>query len=170
MIYLVSKQPELFKTDLYKKMSPEEAVNFLSKYSILGADTETEGMNPHSKKLLTVQLGTFEDQVVWDCTTEDVQLLKPILENPNIKTIWWNYLFDGKFLYHQRIVPNNVYDGYLAEKLMWLGYPKGYHSLSLKSAGKYYCNVELDKSVRGKIINYGLTEDVIVYIICTYRV
>lgn len=163
MIYLVSKQPELFKTDLYEKMSPEEAVNFLSKYSILGADTETEGMNPHSKKLLTVQLGTFEDQVVWDCTTEDVQLLKPILENPNIKTIWWNYLFDGKFLYHQRIVPNNVYDGYLAEKLMWLGYPKGYHSLSLKSAGKYYCNVELDKSVRGKIISSGLSQDVILY-------
>ena len=163
MIYLVSKQPELFKTDLYQKMSPEEAVRFLSKYSILGADTETEGMNPHSKKLLTVQLGTFDDQVVWDCTTEDVQLLKPILENPNIKTIWWNALFDLRFLYKQRIFPNNVYDGYLAEKLMWLGYPAGTHSMSLKSAGKYYCNIELDKSIRGKIISSGLSQDVIIY-------
>lgn len=51
----------------------------------------------------------------------------------------------------------------LAEKLMWLGYPPGTHSMSLKSAGELYCNVELDKSVRGKIITVGITEETIVY-------
>lgn len=46
---------------------------------------------------------------------------------------------------------------------MWLGYPQGMHSMSLKSAGENYCNVELDKSVRGTIVTKGLTEEVILY-------
>lgn len=163
MIYLVSNQKQLFESDKYKELSPENAISMLSKEKLLGADTETEGMNPYNKKLLTIQLGTEEFQIVWDCTTVNIQLLKPILENPNIKTIWWNYLFDGKFLYHQGIIPVNIYDGMLAEKLMWLGYPPGMHSMSLKAAGEFYCNVELDKSIRGKIIQVGLTPDTIEY-------
>lgn len=35
--------------------------------------------------------------------------------------------------------------------------------MSLKTAGEHYCNVELDKSIRGQIIYKGLTEDTIVY-------
>ena len=68
-----------------------------------------------------------------------------------------------KFLYRNNIWPNNVFDGFLAEKLLWHGYPAGMHSMSLKSAGQNYLNIELDKSVRGKIIWAGLTEDVIEY-------
>lgn len=163
MIYLVSEQQELFETDLYLRSSPKDAVEFLREQSLLGADTETEGMSPFRKRLLTAQLGTEDTQIVWDCTTVDIQLLKPILEHPEIKTIWWNYAFDGKFLYHQRIIPTNVYDGMLAEQLLWLGYPRGQHSMSLAAAGKYYCDVELDKSVRGQIITKGLTPAVVQY-------
>ena len=163
MIYLVSKNRSLFESDKYTIISPEEAIEMLSKESVLGADTETQGLDPYTKKILTIQLGTEDFQIVWDCLTYDIRLLKPILENPNIKTIWWNALFDLKFLYHQRILPENVYDGFLAEKLMYLGYPAGMHSMSLKSAGEKYCNVELDKSVRGTIVTRGLTEEVIVY-------
>lgn len=163
MIYLVSKNSSLFKSDKYKVISPEKALDLLSKETILGADTETQGLDPYTKKILTIQLGTEDFQIVWDCLSYDITLLKPILENPNIKTIWWNALFDLKFLYHQRILPNNVYDGFLAEKLLYLGYPAGMHGMSLKAAGEKYCNVELDKSVRGEIITKGLTERVIVY-------
>ena len=163
MIYLVSNQRQLFESDKYKELNPKEAIEMLYEEELLGADTETEGMNPYNKKLLTTQLGTEDFQIVWDCTTVSIQHLKPILENPNIKTIWWNYLFDGKFLYHQGIIPVNIYDGMLAEKLMWLGYPPGIHSMSLKAAGEFYCNVELDKSIRGKIIQMGLTPDTIEY-------
>lgn len=46
---------------------------------------------------------------------------------------------------------------------MWLGYPAGIHSMSLKAAGEKYCNIELDKSIRGQIIYKGLTETTIVY-------
>ena len=43
-------------------------------------------------------------------------------------------------------------------------------SYSLKAAAKRWCNIDIDKTVRGKIIDQGLTEEVIVYIVCTYRV
>ena len=61
------------------------------------------------------------------------------------------------------IYPKQVYDGFLAEKLMYIGYPAGYHSMSLKSAGENYLGVELDKTVRGKIIWAGLEDDVVEY-------
>ena len=101
MIYLVSEQHDLFETDRYSKLSVNDALEFIREQPELGGDTETQGMSPFTKKLLTVQLGTEETQIVWDCTTVNVQHLKPILEHPEIKTIWWNYSFDGKkFLYH----------------------------------------------------------------------
>lgn len=46
---------------------------------------------------------------------------------------------------------------------MYLGYPSGYHSMSLKSAGERYLGIELDKTIRGQIIWKGLTDDVIIY-------
>ena len=163
MIYLVSNQKHLFECEDYKEISPTGAISLLEKEPELGVDTETEGLNPWSKKLLSIQLGTEEFQVVWDCTTVPIQLLKPILEDSSRTLVLWNACFDLKFIYYQRIIPEKVYDGMLAEKLMWLGYPPGMHSMSLKAAGELYCNVELDKSVRGKIITQGLTPDVIVY-------
>lgn len=57
----------------------------------------------------------------------------------------------------------HVWDGMLAEKLLWLGYPSGYHSMSLATAGNEYLGIELDKSVRGKIIYSGLTSEIIDY-------
>ena len=161
MIYFVSGQSRLF-TDSFKIISVEESIKLLSKLSVVGVDTETEGFDPYTKKLLSLQLGCKDFQVVIDCTTIDVTLYKEFLESDRL-FLFWNAKFDLKFLYHQRIVPKSVWDGYLAEKLMWLGYPPGYHSMSLKSAGELYCNIELDKSVRGQIIYKGLTDDVIIY-------
>lgn len=162
MIYLVSTDKPLFENDVYKVIGVEESLRLLNPLTVVGLDTETEGLDPYTKRLKSVQLGCKEFQVVIDCSTIDIQLYKPYLESDRL-FIGWNLKFDLKFLFHKRIVPKRVYDGFLAEKLMWLGYPSGIHSLSLKTAGETYCNVELDKSVRGKIIWAGLTEDVILY-------
>lgn len=43
MIYLVTKQQELFDNDLYKVISVEESLRLLSTLTIVGLDTETEG-------------------------------------------------------------------------------------------------------------------------------
>lgn len=163
MIYLVTKQQSLWTSDRYKVISAEEALELLAPLSVVELDTETMGLDPYTKELLTVQLGCAEFQVVIDCTSVDIHLFKEYMENPQRMFLGWNIKFDLKFLYHQRIVPLRVYDGYLAEKLLWLGYPAGMHEMSLKAASINYLGVDMDKSVRGKIIQTGLTEDVIVY-------
>lgn len=163
MIYLVTKQQSLWTSDRYKVISAEEALELLAPLSVVELDTETMGLDPYTKELLTVQLGCADFQVVIDCTSVDIHLFKEYMENPQRMFLGWNIKFDLKFLYHQRIIPMRVYDGYLAEKLLWLGYPAGMHEMSLKAASINYLGVDMDKSVRGKIIQTGLTEDVIVY-------
>lgn len=162
MIYLVTNQKELFKNEVYKIISVEESLKLLNTLTIVGLDTETEGLDPWTKGLKSIQLGNYESQIVIDTTTISPLVYKEYLESDRL-FIGWNLKFDLKFLFRQGIVPKRVWDGYLAERLMWLGYPPGIHSLSLKSAGENYLGIELDKSVRGKIIYAGLTEDVIVY-------
>ena len=163
MIYLVTNQKILWESTRYQIVSVDQALSLLGVLSEVELDTETMGLDPYTKELLTVQLGCTEFQVVIDCTSVDIQLFKPYLEDPQRTFLGWNIKFDLKFLYHQRIVPLKVYDGYLAEKLLWLGYPAGMYEMSLKAASINYLGVDMDKSVRGKIIQTGLTEDVIVY-------
>ena len=162
MIYLVTGQRTLFESEAYKVISVEESLRLLNPLTIVGLDTETEGLDPWTKGLKSIQLGNYEFQIVIDTTTISPLVYKEYLESDRL-FIGWNLKFDLKFLFRQGIVPKRVWDGYLAERLMWLGYPPGIHSLSLKSAGENYLGIELDKSVRGKIIYAGLTEDVIVY-------
>lgn len=162
MIYLVTKEQRLFNSDNYKIISPEEALTILELLQIVATDTETQGLDPYTKKLLSVQLGNFENQVVIDCLTIDIHLFKDYLESDRL-FIFWNGAFDLKFFYHQRIIPKNIYDGFIVEKLLYLNYSIGSHEYSLKAAGYNYLGIELDKSVRGQIIDKGLTEQVVVY-------
>lgn len=167
MIYLVTKQTELFENNTYKIISVEESLQLLDTLTIVGLDTETEGFSPFLKKLLLLQLGNRDFQVVIDCITIDIRKYKEYLESDRL-FIGWNLKFDVKFLFYHGIIPKNLYDGFLAEKIRWLGWPSGMHSLSLKSAGENYLGVELDKTVRGQIIwKKELTDEIIEYAACT---
>lgn len=164
MIYLVTTNPALKTKDLYKVISVKESLELLKPLSIIGVDTETSGIDVHTKQLLLLQLGCFDFQVVIDCRTIDVLLYKEFLEDKTKLWLFWNAKFDLKFFLKYKIVMDNIYDGFLAEKLLWLGYQPGQHSMALKAAGYKYCNIELDKSVRGKIIwAKTLTDDIIQY-------
>ena len=160
MIYLVTQQ--MVESPLYEVISVEKSLSLLKQISVVGVDTETQGFDPYKDELLLLQLGCYEFQIVIDCTTIDVSFYKEYLESDRT-FIFWNAKFDLRFLYHKRIVINRVHDGYLAEKLLYLGYPAGVHGMGLKDAGERYCNIELDKSVRGKIHYEGLADEVIVY-------
>jgi DNA polymerase I-like protein with 3'-5' exonuclease and polymerase domains len=163
MIYFVSRASEIFEeNEVYKCISVEESLKILDTINIVGLDTETEGFDPYTKKLLSLQLGNRDFQVVIDTSAVDVTLYKEYLESDRT-FLGWNLKFDLRFLYKHGIYPKRVYDGYLAEKLLWLGYPSGIHSLSLKTAGETYVGVELDKTTRGKIHYLGLNADVIQY-------
>ncbi len=163
MIYFVTNQMQLFESKNYKIINVEESLRLLNTITIVGIDTETQGFSPFLKKLLLLQLGNRDFQVVIDCTTVDVTLYKEYIESDRL-FIGWNLKFDVRFLFYYGIVPKNLYDGFIAEKMRWLGFPSGMHSLSLKSAGENYLGVELDKSVRGEIIwRKELTDDIIIY-------
>lgn len=161
MIYVVTTQITS-PSNLFKVITPEYALQLLEPLTIVGLDTETMGFDVYTKQLMLLQLGCYDFQVVIDCTSIDLNFFKEYLQSDRL-FIGWNIKFDMKFLFHKRIVLKNVYDGFIAEKLMWLGYPSGIHSMSLKSAGENYLGVELDKTVRGKIMWAGLSEEVIEY-------
>ena len=192
MIYLVSKNNRLFSPENYTQVEFNYAINCLKNIKgLIQLDTETSGLDCHTKDLLTIQLGNKETQVVFDWTTLDKtekDQLKAYLENPNIILLGWNLSFDFTFLYKQDIWPKNIIDGMIVEKIIFLGFPPtlsinlysgqfGYQqvfddngqlkhwelSYSLKAAAKRWCNIDIDKTVRGKIINQGLTEEVVVY-------
>lgn len=162
MIYLVTTNNLLPNNDTIKIVSVEDSLKYLEPLKLVGLDTETTGLDCWTNELLSVQLGCKDFQVVIDCKTIDINYYKDYLESDRL-FIGWNLKFDLKFLYRKSIIPKKVYDGYLAEKMQWVGYPAGQHSLSLKSAGYEYLGVELDKTVRGKIIYQGLTEETIIY-------
>lgn len=163
MIYFVTGQKKLFESENYKVIGVKESLELLNPLTIVGLDTETQGFSPFLKKLLLLQLGNRDFQVVIDCTTVDIALYKEYLESDRL-FLGWNLKFDVKFLFYHNIVPKNLYDGFLAEKMRWLGYPSGIHSLSLKSAGENYLDIKLDKSVRGEIIwRKELTDEIIIY-------
>lgn len=165
MVYLVSRNKTLFNSENYTHVEFEVALDILLPLSQVQFDTETQGLDAHSKALLTVQLGNKENQVVFDWTTlsssEKLQI-KKYFESERL-FLTWNGMFDLGFMYKQDIWPKHIWDGMIAEKLLWLGYPAGMHEMSLKAAALHYLNYDLDKTVRGKIINEGLTEEVIVY-------
>ena len=163
MIYFVTGQRELFEfPDVkYKCISVEESLRILEPIRVVGLDTETTGTEIWQGKLLTLQLGNKENQVVIDCMTTDVKQYKDYLESDRLFIIH-NAKFDLRWLYKEHIVVRNVYDTYLAEKILYLGFPPGIISLSLQACCDRYLHIYLDKTVRGKI-HVGMTEDVIVY-------
>lgn len=163
MIYFVTGQRELFEFPdaKYKCISVEESLKILEHLLIVGLDTETTGTEIWQGKLLTLQLGNKENQVVIDCLTIDVKKYKDYLESDRLFIIH-NAKFDLRWLYKEHIVVRNVYDTYLAEKILFLGFPPGIVSLSLQACCDRYLGIYLDKTVRGQI-HAGMTEGVIVY-------
>lgn len=163
MIYFVTGEKRLFEFPdaKYKCISVEESLKILEPLRVVGLDTETTGTEIWQGKLLTLQLGNKENQVVIDCMTINVKQYKDYLESDRLFIIH-NAKFDLRWLYKEHIVVRNVYDTYLAEKILFLGFPPGIVSLSLQACCDRYLHIYLDKTVRGQI-HAGMTEGVIVY-------
>lgn len=162
MIYFVSKQLSLFDDEV-KVVSVEQSFELIRPLKRYGLDTETMGFSPYLKRLLMVQIGCPDYQVVIDTGTIDITLYKWFFEDKERLAVITNAKFDLKFFYHHRIVISNLFDTFLAEKILFLGYPPGIHSCSLQATLQKYLGVYLDKSIRGEIIYKGLTLDVIKY-------
>ena len=190
MIYLVTNNIEIFPNDLYTIISIEESLNLLEPLKIVGLDSETSGLKVHQDKLLSLQLGCYEFQVVIDCSSVNITYYKDYLESDRL-FVGHNLKFDLQWLYLYHIVPKNVYDTYLGELILWNGYPivitpdtydkiecdryeyvpgdekskkKSHYMLStsLKAISKIYLGIDRDKSIRGQIIWKGIKDSLVI--------
>ena len=163
MIYLVTANQQLFKSDVYKTISVAESLETMKDWKMVQYDSETDGRDTHVNHVLCAQFGNKKanTQIVVDCSTVDIKLYKEILESKLI--IGHNLKFDLQFLYNYNITPLNVYDSMIVEQMLYMGYPSGQVSFSLKETAWRRLNVNIDKTVRGEIIWRGLDERVVEY-------
>ena len=87
MVYLVSQNKTLFESALYKMASFEEALTMLFPLKEVQIDSETMGLDCHTKSLLTLQLGCTENQIVFDWTTltiDEKRQLKEYIESDRL--------------------------------------------------------------------------------------
>jgi DNA polymerase I len=164
MIYLVSNQYNLYDSSLFKNISLDEGISLLKGIPELGLDTETEGLDSFTKKLLLLQIGTYDFQVLFDIASFEGRIpdkLAVFLNESEAVFIMQNAKFDLQFLFQQNIVIKNVYDTMLVETILTNGLQYGGRDLA--TITMKYCNVGLDKSVRGDIITKGLSDRVLLY-------
>ena len=173
MIYIVSNRPQLYND--FEDIEYRD-INFCIQYfqniKYIGVDTETSGFSPHSNDLLLLQLGTFTDQFVID-NSIDITILKELFEDNSKVFLLHNAKFDLRFLYKYSIVPNSVYDTFLAEAVLTTGYGNddilnltssntGVGILGLADLCMKYLNIDMDKTARG-LIHKGSSYSVIKY-------
>ena len=159
MIYLVTNQASLFSAPGYSLANVEESLEYLNQLDVIGVDTETMGMDPYTKELLSLQLGDNERQYVIDCKTVDPKEYKELLETKEL--ILHNAKFDLRFLYYHKIVPIKIFDTFLVERILTTGIDTARRSLD--AVVYKYCKIELDKTIRGHIHREGLSTRVIKY-------
>lgn len=187
MIYLVTKQQELFKSDLYEVISAYKSLEMMKTWKVIQLDSETNGRDPHINDFLSAQFGNDDtnSRIVVDTTTIDIIIYKEILESK--LCILQNAKFDLQFFYKHNIIIRNVYDTMIVEQILYQGFPHismykteyleggydfPYHespdgiisiSFALDAIAWKRLHIVVDKSVRGEIIYRGLDPTVIVY-------
>lgn len=163
MIYLVSNQTNAFGGE-FTQVTLSAAIAMLDTLEFIGTDTETKGLDCFTKDLLTIQLGNKDIQIVFDIASYSGKIppeLKEYLNASERLFILQNAKFDLQFLYRQGVVLKKVYDTMLVETILTIGLQE--KGRDLKTIVKKYCDVDLDKSVRGEIITKGLNAAVIRY-------
>lgn len=98
------------------------------KYPEVEFDTETTGFDPYTKKIVLAQLGVAGKAYVIDVrhdtehSSVHIDQLKPVLQNPKIKKLIQNAVFDMKMIkHHGGYYIDNIYDTMLVEQLFNLG-------------------------------------------------
>jgi DNA polymerase-1 len=164
MIYFLTKERKLFDEE-YEGIKIIHEINKVFEYfkdkEFIGLDTETEGFDPYTKKVLLMQLGDKNNQFVIDCSTVPLVLFKELLEDESKTFILQNAKFDLRFLLHHSIVVKKVFDTYLAESVLFTGIK--YARKALDFLVDKYLGATLNKEIRQKIHIEGNTERVIRY-------
>src|SRR5262245_28012090 len=109
------------------------ACEHLRKERIIGLDTETTGLDPHTSKLRLIQLATPAQVYLIDCFRLNAEQITPVLgllAAPRPVKVGHNAKFDAKFLLrHCGIRLAGIFDTYLASVLASAGDENNRHGL-----------------------------------------
>lgn len=151
----------LIPSNVWRESSIEECYEYFKDKKEIQIDCETEGFFDFNNKILLIQLGDTDNQFVIDVNYCNCTLLKDLITNPKYLKLGHNIKFDYKFIkFHFGWEINNLYDTFLAECLITNGLEN--RQLGLKALAKEYCNVHLNKEVRGKINKVQYISDEII--------
>ncbi|HUS15545.1 MAG TPA: hypothetical protein VM536_11085, partial [Chloroflexia bacterium] len=127
-----------------------EVADLLAAEPLLGVDTETDGLDPYTTRLLLLQVATPQKAYIVDCQRCDPLPLKPLLESGRTLKLLQNAKFDYKILKHiAGIELCNIFDTMLAERLLTAGRAR---EVSLRQLAMKYAGIMMDKTVRKSFI------------------
>lgn len=140
----------------------KKLVQHLLQYKVIAYDLETTGLNSRKDKLLLVSLATDKDTgYVIDLTLtgpDGIQAIAPILTNPDILKLGFNFTFDWRMTFGQaKIEIVSMYDAMLAEQLVTAGLfvpgVKG-KQFSLEAVAHRRLGMPMNKEIRNEFIGY----------------
>lgn len=153
--YLVSNNPYLIINageTTYSMITVSDALSLLYKERYIALDIETTGLDPHTEQMTLCQFGNENYQIAVDTLTVNIRFFAKLLEDKDKLFILQNGKFDIQFFYKVGIVVQKIFDTFIAEKLLYLGYPTGYRGFGLDDLCFNYLEIVLDKSERKRII------------------
>ncbi|NOT64048.1 MAG: ribonuclease D, partial [Acidobacteria bacterium] len=135
----------------YQRISTDteisQAAATLSRAPVIGLDTETTGLDPHTARLRLLQLATPTQSFIVDLFETPLAQIQPLFEllaAPQPLKVAHNAKFDAKFLRkHCGIRLHGIFDTYLASQLIAAGDESVRHSLA--SVVQRWLGQSLDK-------------------------
>jgi DNA polymerase I len=161
MIYYIGEQ-RLFSSTDFQLSTISDCLSYFKDKKEIAVDTETTGFDPHTDNVLCIQFGDNENQFVINTTIHNLNQVQPIFEQDTL-FLFQNAKFDLRFLRKHNLFPKRIYDTFLAELILNTGVDRSQLRTALDDLAWKYCNIKLDKTIRGNINREGMSDRVIKY-------
>jgi DNA polymerase I-like protein with 3'-5' exonuclease and polymerase domains/intein/homing endonuclease len=142
-----------------KEEDARRAFNDICRFPLIEVDSEANGLDPFTTKMMLLQIGTPEKVYVFDLRKDinkseiDIKYFKPLLTNKRILKLFQNVVYDMKLIkLHGGFYVENIYDTMLVEQLFNLGISQ--RGADLISLVLKYLGITMDKEPRDTFANY----------------